>query len=746
MRKILYIISLLILNQYIIAQTSISGTVIDKNTGEKLPGVNIYIPELQKGTITDKTGFYQINRLPNGIFKIQYSFVGYSKVIKTINVNDKSLTLNISMQEESILAEEIVVSGGSYSTQHENAIKIESLSAEKIKMADSPSFIEAIAQTPGVDMISKGIGIATPVIRGLSLSNVLMLNNGIRMENFQFSENHPFMVNESGVDRVEIIKGPASLLYGSDAIGGVINIIDEKPLVAGKLQADANINYYSNTQGINSDIGIKSTTKNDWFWMIRTGIKSHEDYHGGAEQQVPNSRFNTAFLKLNTGINKSYGKFNIRYNYDKMQLGLTVPPAIELTQGNSRVNDFWYQDLSNHFIASNNTLFIKESKLELNLAFQQNNRKLMGSEQTPFFKLVDMKLNTFNYELKSYFDLPVGAQLITGIHGMNQQNTNINAPDHVLPDYTMNDISFYSLMKFDSIDKFNIQFGLRYDFRFITIPEQLKSGEPNEINYLKLLKTNYDNLNGSLGLTYRLNKQLLLRANIATAYRTPNIAELTQDGIHGNRYEQGNRNLVPQKSIEYDFSMHYHNRHFMFDLAAYYNQIKDYIYLAPTNDTSDAGTKIYRYNQRNANIYGIETGISYQKNWLSSKISYAYLRGKQKSGQNLPFIPQNKIKGNISFKKDEIYFVKEPKLNISATYAFKQIHPAMFETKTNDYFLLNSSFNFVLPGKKHQMIMKIFVNNVFDKKYYDHLSTIKDLGYYNTGRNIGIGLRYKFEN
>ncbi len=746
MRKILYILSLLIVNQYIISQTSISGTITDKNTGEKLPGVNIYIPELQKGTISNKNGFYQINRLPSGTFKIQFSFVGYSKVIKSILVGGKAQTLNIAMQEESILAEEIVVSGGSYSTQHENAIKIESLSAEKIKMADSPSFIEAIAQTPGVDMISKGIGIATPVIRGLSLSNVLMLNNGIRMENFQFSENHPFMVNESGVDRVEIIKGPASLLYGSDAIGGVINIIDEKAPVSGKLQADANINYYSSTQGINTDIGVKATTKNDWFWIIRTGIKSHEDYHGGAEQQVPNSRFNTAFLKLNTGINKSYGKFNIRYNYDKMQLGLTIPPAIELTQGNSRINKFWYQDLTNHFIAANNTLFIKESKLELNLAFQQNNRKLIGSEQTPFFKLVDMKLNTFNYELKSYFDLPLGAQLITGVHGMNQQNTNNEAPDHVLPDYTMNDISFYSLMKFDSIDKFNIQFGLRYDFRFISIPEQLKSGEPDEINYLQLLKTNYGNLNGSLGMTYRLNKQLLLRANIATAYRTPNIAELTQDGIHGNRYEQGNRNLVPQKSIEYDFSMHYHARHFMFDMAAYYNQIKDYIYLAPTNDTSNEGTKIYRYTQSNANIYGIETGISYQKNWMSSKISYAYLRGKQKNGQNLPFIPQNKIKGNISFKKAEIYFAKELKLNISATYAFKQAYPAMFETKTNDYFLLNSSFSFILPGKKHQMIMKIFVNNVFDKKYYDHLSTLKDLGYYNTGRNIGLGLRYKFGN
>lgn len=746
MRKIVYIILLLIINQYITAQTNISGTVKDKNTGEKLMGVNIYIPELQQGTITNENGFYQIKHLPRGNFKIQFSFIGYAKIIQTINISDKPLILNIAMQEETVLAEEIVVSGGSYSTQHENAIKIESLNAEKLKMADSPSFIEAIAQTPGVDMISKGQGIATPVIRGLSLSNVLMLNNNVRMENFQFSENHPFMINESGVERVEIIKGPASLLYGSDAIGGVINIIDEKPPVAGKLEADANINYYFNTQGINSDIGIKSTTKNNWFWIVRTGLKSHADYYEAEGIQVPNSRYNTQFAKFNTGIIKSFGKFNIRYNYDKMQLGLTVPPVIDITKDNTHNNEFWYQDLSNHSISSNNTLFIKENKLEFNLAFQQNNRKLMGSEQTPVFKLVDMKLNTFNYEIKSYFDLPAGIQLISGIHGMNQQNTNNEAPDHVLPNYTMNDLSFYSLLKYDWAHKFNIQFGLRYDLRFINIPEQLKSGEANETNYLQLLKTNYDNLNGSLGMTYRLNEQLLLRTNIATAYRTPNIAELTQDGIHGTRYEQGNRNLGSQKSIEYDFSMHYHTHNFMFDIAAYYNQLSNYIYLAPTNDTIADGTKIYRYAQNNANIYGLETGVSYQNNSLASKISYAYVRGQQENGQNLPFIPQNKINGNISWKKTNTSFTKELKLNVSATYAFKQIHPAMFETETNEYFLLNSSLSIKLPLKIHQINLKIFVNNILDKKYFDHLSTLKDLAYYNIGRNAGLSIRYIFRN
>ena len=746
MYKILYITILLFIHQLLFAQNNLSGIVKDKKSGEVIPGVNVYIPELQRGTITDENGYFQLNKLPEGQFKVQFSFLGYAKEIRTINLPANDLNLNVQLQEESILAEEIVVSGGSYSSQHENAIKIESLKAEALKLANTTSFIQAIAQTPGVDLISKGPGIATPVIRGLSLSNVLMLNNGVRMENFQFSENHPFMVNESGVDRVEIIKGPASLLYGSDAVGGVINIIDEKPVLAGTFNADAGINYYANTKGINADLGLKATTKNNWFWIVRSGIKRHADYLQANEEQVPNSRFNTTFVKVNTGINRTYGKFAVRYNFDRMKLGLTIPPAINLNHDNTNNNEFWFQDLSNHFIASNNTLFLNNVKIDFNLAFQQNNRKLQGDENNPFFTMVNMKLNTFNTELKSYFNINPKSEIIFGLHSMYQDNKNETAPQHVLPDYKLNDFSLYSLWKNKRSENLTLQLGFRYDLRFINIPEQLKSGEPTESEYLNKLNTNYGNLNGSLGATYRIKERILFRANIASAYRTPNIAELTQNGMHGNRFEQGNRDLIPQKSIESDLSLHYHAQHFIYDLAGFYNQINNYIYLSPTNDTSTNGARIYRYAQNNASIYGFETGIEYRKHPFSVKISYSYLRGEQKNGENLPFIPQNKLNTNFYFHQKQLAFLHEIKFNISGVYAFAQNNPAMFETNTEAYFVFNSSFDFNLPVKNQNITFNLFVNNIFDVAYYDHLSTLKEIGYYNTGRNFGIGIRYLFKN
>ena len=140
-------------------------------------------------------------------------------------------------------------------------------------------------------MIAKGQGVSKPVIRGLSMNDVLVMNNGVRIENHQFSENHPLGIDDNDVERIEIIKGPASLLYGSDAIGGVINFIKEKPAPVGKILGGYRIQLHSNTLGMNNSIGLKGASKN-LFGGFRFGNKTHADYLQGGGDYVPNSRFN----------------------------------------------------------------------------------------------------------------------------------------------------------------------------------------------------------------------------------------------------------------------------------------------------------------------------------------------------------------------------------------------------------------------------------------------------------------------
>ena len=206
--------------------------------------------------------------------KIQFSYIGFSNHIETIELKGEKITLNIALKTTAIEAEGIVVSGGYNSTQHENAVKIDLLKLNHAQIKNSPNFMEMITEIPGVDMISKGSGVSKPVIRGLSMNDVLVMNNGVRIENYQYSANHPLGIDNSAIDRIEIIKGPVSVLYGSDAIGGVINLIKEKPAPISSLLGDYNLQLFSNSLGISQNIGVKGTCKNI-FGGFRFGHKSH---------------------------------------------------------------------------------------------------------------------------------------------------------------------------------------------------------------------------------------------------------------------------------------------------------------------------------------------------------------------------------------------------------------------------------------------------------------------------------------
>lgn len=735
MKKIVFIFFVLFLFSKVNAQNQIKGKVTDKTNNEVLSFASVYLPEQNKGTLTDENGEFELSSLPRGEFKIQFSYIGYKTIIKTIAPDKSDMFLNIELEPAILQAEEVVISGGRHSTQHENAMKIELIQSKEIASAGTPTFTEAITKIPGVDMISKGTGVAKPVIRGLSMTNILMLNNGVKMENFQFSEDHPFIIDEFGIDRIEIIKGPASLLYGSDAVGGVINVLKEKPAPIGKIFGDFNTQYHSNTQGIVSNIGVKGSSE-QFFWGIRAGVKSHTDYKDGNGVYVPNTRFNENSFKANIGINKSFGLFRLYYDYNQPKLGMCMGKTVPLTTDNGRKNKIWYQDLTNQVISTRNSLFFGKYKVDLNAAYQMNNRQLQTDESMPVFEMVDMDLNTFSYEVKTYLSSTVNSEYIIGLQGVNKTNRNNEAPNHVLPDADVNDFSVFGLAQHTFVEKLKAQAGIRYDFRSIST-----QAETNK----EAVDTDYGNVSASVGATYDVKKNILLRANIASAYRTPNIAELTQNGMHGARYEQGNPDLRSQSNYEADISTHYHSKHVMLDISGFYNHVNDYIFIAPTNNTTDAGDIIHKYSQSNAELYGGELSIDILPvNWLNLKTSYAYLVGKQKDGNYLPFIPQNKLRFEMIIQKQQLAFLRNNFFKMGGLYAAKQNHSAMFETESDSYFLLHAGIGTEIKWAKRMISLSVQANNLTDEAYIDHLSTLKGMGYYNIGRNISINLKIPF--
>ena len=731
-RRIIFALILLAISrQTVLSQAILKGCISDKNNNEQLVGAQIYIPELQKGSISDEKGNYQIKNLPTGRFSIQISYVGYASQTLKIEIKKGSQILNFKLISTIIsLNPDVSITAIGYSSQHENAIKVESVQLKDLEQQASIGAMNKLSMIPGVDIIAKGPGIATPVIRGLSQTNILILNNGVRMENYQFSENHPFMISDEGISKVEIIKGPASLLYGSDAIGGVINFIKERPASVGHIQADINLGYQSNTRGFGSNVGVKGSSSR-YSWGIRGNYQQHGDYLQAQNGRVPNSRFQNKGLSLFAGSKQKYGSFFIYYDYYQGGLGITDPKINN--PDNYKLHSL-YQNLDYHLLSSRNKLFLGKIKLEINAAYQNNRRRLFGKDKY----MVDMTLQAVNYDVKANIKNTEKTSLIVGFQGNYVQSINANAPNEIIPNYFTNDFSIYGLGQYKLLPKLNLQAGVRFDYRKLFIPEYNDAylSEPINVN------RDYQHVSFTLGGTYSLGEHLLVRANLASAFRAPNVAELTQDGMHGNRYEKGNIDLKVQRSLEGDLGLHYHRNHWVFDVSAYYNQIYNYIYLQYDTASNSLGYDRYLYTQNDAAIYGVETGAEYAPwKYANLKAVYNYTVGKQTNGIYLPFIPQNKLRFEVKFHKGKVAFMHNAFISLGSTYAFAQNNPSQFETTSPDYFLLNAGLGFDFFIGKQKLTIGVFGQNLLDATYIDHLSTLKDLGYYDMGRNIAFKLR-----
>jgi iron complex outermembrane recepter protein len=724
------------------AQNTLAGK-ISSITNEPLTGATIQIPDFNCSTIANKQGEYILKNLPEGNIKMIFSFIGYKTVIETVKIVKGENKTDISLKPSFVQTEEIVVTGGSVSSQHDNAVKIDIARGNDMLFSGTPNLMESLTFVPGVDMISKGMGISKPVIRGLSMNDVLVLNNGVRIENYQFSENHPLGIDDNNIDRVEIIKGPASMLYGSDAIGGVLNFIKESPAPINKLVGEYHTQFFSNTLGVTNSLGLKGASKH-FFGGVRATNKSHSDYKQGGGTFVPNSRFNEWAFNANAGYTGKRSLFKINYDYFGQKLGMSVPAVVPIITEQGRKTKIWYQDLEHHLVSSQNRILFGQFKWETNIAWQTALRKLRTTIADP---AVEMRLNTLTYDSKLYFPSSNNAEYIIGIQGMSQTNRNQhNRVSQFLPDANVDNIGTMALAQYTFFSKLKLQAGVRYDtYR----TKAYSMGTEGTANYHASFSKRFTSFNASLGATYSLTNQIILRTNFAKAYRVPNLSELTSNGLHGNRYELGNNALTPQNAYEADASMHYNGEYISFEIAGFYNYIDNYIYISPTGNKNANGLLYYQFSQSNAKLFGGEARAEYRfkgLQWLSVEGAYSTVTGKQFNGNNLPFIPAQKVRAKLKAEKDRIGVLISPNVWFVALKAFNQDHPSLYETSTDGYTLCDAGINSGLRVCNQLVNLGLSINNIFDTKYYDHLSTLKAVNIYNPGRNISLTLTIHFGN
>ncbi len=711
------------------SQNKLSGTITDEQ-GEPMLGVQIYSEDLQKGISSDENGHYEIKNIPNGDHTFLFSYIGFQTLQKKLTFFNKDVVFNTKLSESVFHMDEVIVSTPFNKLQSENVMKVEHKSITSLEKKGGTTLIESIATMAGVTNMSTGTGIGKPVIRGLSGNRVLTYTQGVKLENYQNGEKHGLGVNESGIEGVEVIKGPASLLYGSDALGGVLYLIPEKFTHNNTTKSDASIKYFSNTLGLNSNIGAK--TSGDHFkFLIRGAYDSHSDYKTGNKERVTNSRYHEADVKTAVGYSADNFTSELRYNYNQSQIG--IPKEIGEQSASKKMLDL-YQDLNYHIISLKNDFTLKSSSIKTNLGYIRNNRKLVVKKN----KAVDMLLNTFNYDFKWFLPKSGKFETVIGAQGMVQNNKNFGK-QVFLPDAHINDIGVYGNLNYNWNTSV-LQAGLRFDNRKITTEA---FGDPDEEHYIKDIDRSLNSFSGSLGYKTSITHALTARLNLASGFRAPNLSELSSNGIHEGQWEIGNPDLNNEQNMQLDLSLEYKAKHFEFFINSFYNNIFDYIYIAPTGEDI-YGFDVFTYIQNDAYLYGGEAGIHlhpHPLDWLHYESSFEMVIGKQKEDGYLPRIPANKFDNTFRAEFDMNNWLDFGYVYLNLESTFKQQKISDFEDPSDSYNLLNFGLGGNVSFNKVKTNINFTIRNILNKEYISHLSVLKEEGIANPGINFVFGVK-----
>lgn len=792
------------------AQTTFTGIIKDKQTNEVLPGAILYFPDLKSSSVSKADGTFEIHNLPSIKALLQVRLLGYQTVIKTIDLS-MIVPVNIEMEQSHIEANEVVVTGVSKATEiKRNPVPMVSVDQQYLEQNTATNVIDAMGKVPGVNVLSTGPNVSKPYIRGLGYNRVLTLFDGVRQEGQQWGDEHGIEMDQFLINRIEVIKGPASLIYGSDALAGVVNLLPENTSPEGVIKGSVQTNYQTNNGLYASSIGLAGNIKSIVFGM-RASYKEASNYQNKYDGRVHNTGFKEKDLNAYLGLNRKWGyshlNFSIYNNLQEIPDGSrdsttrkftkqiteedTIRPIVSNNELKAYSIDRIHQHVRHYRLFSTNQFIIGESKLALKLGYQQSIRKEFAHPQNPDIPGLYLDMKTATYDLKFYLpELKVWESTI-GVNGMYQVNNVDKGTEFVIPNYTLFDFAPFIYFKRE-IKKIDLAFGARYDTRSFQNTELYTNTNPNTGFEMMVTDTTgavkqFDNyshtfhgFSGSVGMTYNISEQLLIKANIARGFRAPNISEISAKGVHpGSGFQQlGDANFKPETNLQEDIGIFFDSHHLSVSAEVFNNMIDHYIFnqklISLTGGDSiytEAGNDypVYKFRQTKAQLVGGEARIDvhpHPLDWLHFENTISIVYGINKGGNGaiindsnkyLPFIPplhtNSELRAELPKKIGvfhHLYFKIGMQYYAAQNQAFLENNT---ETKTPGYTLFDLGMGTDICTKKEVTLctIGIFVTNLTDLAYQSNMSRLKYFdnypnngtgrsGIYSMGRNISFKL------
>ncbi len=782
-RSLLVLLCSLSLTLPVLAQSktgSIDGTIVD-STGQGLFLVQVGVPDLGRGTSTDTSGRFVLEGLPAGKHTLVFSKMGYQGLNRQITVKaGESSEVEVIMSASGIELQTISVTASALAKDpHNNPTRIDVLEGRFKQEQQEASLGATIAQTEGVDNISTGGQSGKPVIRGLSGTRIRVLQDGVPMDYQQYGVRHMPNADPYLAERVEIVQGPSSILYGSDALGGVVNVISpdipeargKDPFVEGEVQggyqtnneqwlAGGKLRAASGKWGLTGGFVRRSAGN-----MRTPDVPTYGETGETGDPKFTGELDHTDFDQWNGALGGGYhgDRFLVmaRYTHWQNEHNFLLPNGKGLGQG-----------LTNDAFDARARVYLNDTwTLEPSFTWMQNirrsNPKGMTRDMLPDTGAahLDILLQTYTSRLEARHKNLLGKlNGVIGVEHYYYDQSTRGTGEALVPSSDIRNWGAFWLEEAD-LGRLDLTLGVRYDHRGqeaiprpeLTLPD-FASGETEGV-----LEQSYDVLSGSFGANYALTEKLSAAATVGRGFRAPSIFELHAEGVHGGvaAYQKGTPDLDPERSLNTDLTLKWRSRTLEVKATGYRNAITDYIY--PRNigfPEGWIGPPVMEVDQGNALLYGMNAHVHLQLlEHFHIKAGYEMVEGTNRStDEALPLLPANKLNGELRYILPSRERFPHVHVKAGVRHAFARDAAGRFEpfwqfenlpqfgfgvASTDPYTLVDLGIGADVALWSKPISLDFQVRNLLNTAYRDFLDTYK--GYaLGQGRNFVAKLTVPF--
>lgn len=766
------------------AQTyNIRGVVVD-TADNPINGVSIYLHETKSGATSNSEGRFEIKNVKSGTYHLHIKHLGYESFSKNIKVANADVEINFHLKPATFEIEQVLVESDMMRTgKAEQTQTIDVVTDDYLLKSSGVNLMQSLEKISGVTYISAGTGVAKPIIRGMGFNRIVTVDNGIVQDGQQWGSDHGLEIDQFGIGRIEILKGPASIVYGSDAMGGLLNLKLLPIPAQGKMTGSLVTSGQSNTNLFASSIMLEAN-KNGLFFRTRASFREYADYRVPADSfyynryilPLYNNRLkNTAgkeeAFSFTGGINKSWGVTQLTVSAFRQWAGFFPGahgrPNIKQLQsdGNNRNVEYPYQYVEHFKISSNTSVLFKKNWLEIDLGVQQNLRKekeeLHLGVYLPSYKTTDealkLVLQVASATFKYHLNINEKWQHVVGL-SLKRKENKIGGYSFLIPAFSANEGGIFIFSEYRQSEKLTFSGGFRADGGVVNVSGYTDTTFNKELQPIlfmgrsKQFNRSFSSLSGSFGFSWVTNNWFNIKYNMGISFRYPTVAELASNGLHHGafRYEKGNANLNPERGYQTDLNVTFQKKQVMFRVTPFFNYFSNYIYLAPSGkyaSSAEGGGQIYNYKQGNVFFTGYETDVDVHihHRWHLGLIHDFVYNYNFSTALPLPF----SVPSSVTLEK-EYTIVKEYKrfsdlyLGLDSRYVFAQNRVERNEKITPQYFLFNFSMGSTFLLGKQEIIFVFQVRNLLNQKYFNHLSFYRPLNLPEPGRNITVSLKIPF--